>query len=606
MSRSDTAIDVWSSLTWDDLEQWAGSRSLARGRAYQHQNRVEDLAVADDGQLLATVKGTERYVVTVRHIERPGAADSIRSECTCPVGENGCKHAVATVVALLDALAENADLPIADTDDPRWDILAGRIPEHDEDLDDDELDPNESSATKGRSLGRRCPADWDQKIREHLRGQSVEELAELICSLTQRFPELRAEFRERIALSEGDVGRLVTQARRELREVTSIQPWRNDWTGEGEIPDYSRLKRRLERLAQSGHADEVVSLGRELMGQGMEQVEQAQDEGDTAMALGDCLPVVFDAVVQSSLSWPEKLLFAIDAHLEDEYNVIGDAADALFDGNHSPADWSVVADALADRLKQAARSAPGRDAADGDAFYCNYIRDQISNWLLEALRRAGRQDELLTIYETEARSTGSYQRLVDHLIAEGKNTEALRWAREGIEKTSRRLPGIAAGLAGSLCELARCRRQWPIVAAHAAWQFFEQPGVQTFNALCDAARKAKCEKPVRQAALRFLETGRCPIRITASRKGRGRTKVDADWPLPVPDELALLLHRAVTSSRPHYDALLDMAIADKRPDDVLRWYDCMQDAAKGRGGDWRWQVVEYADCVAAAVAKSHP
>ena len=41
----------WAALTWDDLEDWAGSRSVARGRTYQRGGRVKDLKISSDGEL---------------------------------------------------------------------------------------------------------------------------------------------------------------------------------------------------------------------------------------------------------------------------------------------------------------------------------------------------------------------------------------------------------------------------------------------------------------------------------------------------------------------------------------------------------------------------
>ena len=55
----------WAVLTWDDLDRWAGSRSVSRGRSYQNQGRVKDLAISADDRLLATVQGGDRYVVSV-------------------------------------------------------------------------------------------------------------------------------------------------------------------------------------------------------------------------------------------------------------------------------------------------------------------------------------------------------------------------------------------------------------------------------------------------------------------------------------------------------------------------------------------------------------
>ena len=55
----------WTVLSWDDLAEWVGSRSVDRGRTYQKQGRVHDLVISEDGWLLATVTGGARYAVTV-------------------------------------------------------------------------------------------------------------------------------------------------------------------------------------------------------------------------------------------------------------------------------------------------------------------------------------------------------------------------------------------------------------------------------------------------------------------------------------------------------------------------------------------------------------
>ena len=125
----------WVSLTWDDLDGWAGSRSVSRGRAYQRQGRVKNLAISDEGRLLATVEGGDRYVVSVWLNAGKKKHDKIESHCTCPVGYN-CKHAVATVAAYLQMLADGATVPIADADDPRWRKLSDDDVEDEDDLDE--------------------------------------------------------------------------------------------------------------------------------------------------------------------------------------------------------------------------------------------------------------------------------------------------------------------------------------------------------------------------------------------------------------------------------------------------------------------------------------
>ena len=373
---------------------------------------MKDLAISADDRLLATVQGGDRYVVSVWLNAGKKRHDKIESHCTCPVGYN-CKHAVATVAAYLQALTEGATVPTADPDDPRWRKLSGADAEFEEDLDDwddddDQEDDEEAEPAmeppKRRRSSRRTSAEWDDKIERLIRGKSREELAEEVLSLIRRFPELREEYRERIALSEGDVDRLVAQARRELRDRTSEIGWQNHWQGEGHTPDYSRLKHRLERMVELGHSDAVVALGREFIQRAMAQVEQSHDEGETAMAVAECLPVVFDAVVKSTLSGPEKILFAIEACLNDGYDVIDDSVAVILDAKWKPADWSAVADELARRLKKL-------PASGDDSWHRNYQRDRLSDWLLTALENAGRGGELLAIYESEARTTGSYERL---------------------------------------------------------------------------------------------------------------------------------------------------------------------------------------------------
>jgi uncharacterized Zn finger protein len=61
---------------------------------------------------------------------------TIESTCTCPVGYDGCKHAVAVVAAYLQALANEEAVPATAPDDPRW----AKLNRSDKGTEDDELD----------------------------------------------------------------------------------------------------------------------------------------------------------------------------------------------------------------------------------------------------------------------------------------------------------------------------------------------------------------------------------------------------------------------------------------------------------------------------------
>jgi uncharacterized Zn finger protein len=357
----------------------------------------------------------------------------------------------------------------------------------------------------------------------------------------------------------------------------------------------------LKRLLELGYADAVVRLGPEIMALGMEQIGQSNDEGETAEALGECMPVIFKAVAASTLPPARKLLFVIDAHLRDDYGVMDNVQDGVLEIPVDQTAWSEVADLLAQRLKTPAK--------EGYPFHRKYQRERIGHWLIDALKKAGRESEVLAVCEREARATDSYERLVKLLVDGKRYDKAERWAVEGIEKTASKLPGIASSLGKLMGEAARLRGQWEIVAAHAAWEFFEHPSREKFNQLMTAAVKAGCQEAVHGFALGFLETGVSPF-FAVLHKGIQELEVRKDWPLPVPAYLMPLFRHAAashTSDHPHYDVLIDMAIANQRHDEVLRWYDAMRAGRKQQRGFSTWMGdSDYADRVAAAVAGSYP
>ena len=112
------------------------------------------------------------------------------------------------------------------------------------------------------------------------------------------------------------------------------------------------------------------------------------------------------------------------------------------------------------------------------------------------------------------------------------------------------------------------------------------PRKTTFDELVARAAKAKCGEQVRTAALRFLETGDLAISVA-----QGRADASRRFRLAAPTARlsCAALHpsgRMIAPHGPHYDVLLDMAIAAKRPDDVLRWYDKMLDGRKRESRGW--------------------
>jgi uncharacterized Zn finger protein len=181
--QSRLARRTWNSITCDDLEEWADAGSLKRGKAYFDEGRVESLAMTPDGALLAWVSGSERYAVQVA-IAPAGESPRLASLCTCPVGY-ACKHAVAAVLAYLDAVASGKLVPLAKFNDPRLRVFG-------EDECADEMD--EESAAEWEDGGKESrlsrlkvadPAD----LRALIEAKSHRELVDLVVALVSGLAE---------------------------------------------------------------------------------------------------------------------------------------------------------------------------------------------------------------------------------------------------------------------------------------------------------------------------------------------------------------------------------------------------------------------------------
>jgi uncharacterized Zn finger protein len=602
-SASAPATQGWADLTWYDVEAWAGTRSLQRGRT-------------EDGALLAWVQGTERYATTVELTPGRRKADRLTAECSCPVGY-ACKHAVAVVVEYLNALKEGRDVPLAEDDDPRWDVLEDAWPddndeegddeEYSEDDDDEEYGDEEEAPPLRKRRSRKAAQGGPSDLRAYLEGLPAEELVRYVLQLADRDPAVARELAQRNVLASGEVGELVRQARKEIRLLTREPAWVNSWSGEGNVPDYSGLRDLFRHLLDKGEADALLDLGTTLMNDGVAQVEQSHDEGETMGEIVQCLDVVFEALPRSSRPDAQKLLYAIDLRLKDDYDLT-QGASAVLERDWPRAAWSEVADALAERLK-------ALPAPKGDAFTDRYHRDRLSHRLIQSLEAAGRNDEVLPLMEAEARATGSYERLVDRLLAAKRWDDAERWALEGIARTDSKLVGIANSLRDRIRTIWERRRDWPAVAGLRAEEFFAAPRVDTLDALQKAADKAGCGPEVRAAALHFLETGIRPRPASAvppaptgrSSRRRPAAPQDAGPPWPLPETPAALRPKAwpgQVEGRPHFDVLLNLALRDKQPAEVLRWYDRILEGRRGPG--WGYGVDHRAGQVADAVAATHP
>jgi uncharacterized Zn finger protein len=557
---------TFTDLTWEDLKEWAGARVVTRGKSYR--GAVKDLRLTADGRLLAWVRGGDRYATVVAL----SAAGKLSSTCTCPYG-SCCKHAVATVLAYLDAVQAGRSVPAADSDDERLVELANEP-------DEDETDAEGELAVDPRCRrGANGPSeDPDAAIRRYLDAMAPPALLDFVRELARDFPDVRQRIADRAEIQSGDVTKLLATARREIAKVSAEPGWTRHWSNERHIPDYSRVQERLESLLASGHADEVVALGDEILQRGIAQLGMSDDEGETGREIAGCMEIVLRALRASSKSVPERLLWEIDARMRETYGVLDSIEGPMMDRlAATPADWSVVADVLAGRLTATPVAVANGDT---DAFNRDYPRQALMRRLLDALCRAGREQEITAILTRESEITGCYVELVDHLLAGNRTNEAEAWARKGFERTIEKTPGTAWSLEGRLRDLAARRRDWPVVAAFRATEFFDHPHQDSYAKVEEATAPLGLWDVVRPMLLDWLATGSRPDRAPARKLTRRRRAGNAcsdephkiPWPLPSTG-LEVREEAPWHRSFPNTATLIAIAIREKRNDDVLEWYE---------------------------------
>ena len=560
-----------TSLTYDDINQWAGEKIRARGE--DCIERVSDLCRTADDELLAWVAGNENYVTLVRFDEE-GEHDWL---CTCPYeGDGLCKHAVAVILAAARRLKGKGDIPLVNEYDERFPILSDELGD---DYDDEGEWPDNDRRDGKR--GKENP-----KVRQLLTGKSREELLAMLLGLAADFPAVERALLESEQLASGQIKPLLESLRREIANLTEEPSWTNHWSGESDIADYSHVHQQFSSLLAAGHADALLELGDELWQQSNKQVEQSDDDGETGDAIADCLDIVVQALPFSSLSKDAQLLWLIDHLLADEYDLLQSAAKMLDDSRYSTEDWRLVTVALAGRAKTEEKD------PEPLAFSTFFQRIGLQEYLIAAYRRSGQIDKIEPLMEENVDRLGNYDQLTNLLMNAGELERARQWCIHGFARTVGDQMDMAEDLQKCLRLIATEQQRHEMVAAHRAEEFFYRPGLEGYKELRQAVEKLGFWSEVRAGALAYLATGKRPDPPAPNSD-------PVLWPLPVPE-----VSYPTETSRAQYDRfpnralLIAIAIFEKRCDDIVALYQAMAKEPFGtRNVD---------EDVAKAVAQTHP
>ncbi|MCB2184092.1 MAG: SWIM zinc finger family protein [Desulfobulbaceae bacterium] len=209
--------EYFTNLTWDDLRQWAGTKFLNRGKTYM--KNVYDLARTESGGLIAWVSGSEDYATNVE-VDEDGELDWF---CTCPFDWGGpCKHSVALILKALELEKAGREIPLADKEEDLYLALLDDLDDDDDFWDDDEAEEtaNHDSIRKNHALP------------EILQKKTKKELVDLLVDLAGRYPEVKRKILDADYLQRGNIKKLASALRREIKEVTSEDAWYNPWKDE--------------------------------------------------------------------------------------------------------------------------------------------------------------------------------------------------------------------------------------------------------------------------------------------------------------------------------------------------------------------------------------
>ena len=556
--------DPFRDLDWAMLEDWAGTKTLSRGRQYQRDGRVRDLVHSANGAIVAWVEGTERYATAVYF------DDGLVSECTCPVGDS-CKHAVAVVLEYLALCEKKIAVPTLQVSDTRR-MLLGILTEN----NPAQVQPGTPihpvptrsplpDAGSGKSRKTVVP------LRKYLEKMKKEELISLIQELMEEFPEVEQEISDQRAVAGADAGPIFEALLADIDDLTQEEVWSNSWTGESQIPDYSPVLKRMEILLSMGQPDMVVEAGGILLKEGTAQIETGGDEaGETDAEIASCMNIVFDALRRSSRPAHERMLFAIHATLDDEFGLCEGAEDFL-DETWPAASWSLVADSLLCEL-DTFRVQPAKENFS-DRYHC----DRFTGWIVTALDNAGREDEATYLCVAEVGQTDSYTRLVYRLIRLGQKDEAVRWIRQGIDSTRKIHPGIARDLQAIQREIGESEGDWLHVAGLRAEEFLCDPSYGTCCQLKSDAEKAGVWDTVEEMVMQYLTSGSVP----AVKRDRiaGAPLIFGTLPL------SGLIDQGSwkTQKTPFFTILIDRAIANRQPEEAVMWFDRFRKERTGHG-----------------------
>ncbi len=521
---SKRTLNKFKDLKWNDLEDSFGSTILGRGENYFNSSLVKNVRTVD-GKILAIVRGTRKYSTVVNYKTKP--RKRLVTNCTCPYGGN-CKHGVATILTYLDYIKNNHEILETTKDDPDYLDATGKLESS-----------SKSSYDDGITL---------DDLKEYLLKKSKDELADIVISKIVKDRYELDSYAQKVLIEKGiDSTKLVNKAISMIRSGMSEPAWTDGWTREGYTPDFSGVREIMDILLEAKKYDEVVKIFDEFLDTGNDYVSTSNDEGETCEEISLAADIGFEALEKSSLSNVDKIYKTINVLYDDEFSMFEAGKDLLKNIKDKKA-WNEIADKLDGDLWE---------MPEERTYSYKYQRGQLVDYLVLALEKADRSDEITKILKEEAEQSDGWIKYIDHLIKINKNDEALKACHEAMKsKGVNEYRGVKANVQERIVELSKKSKDFDSVLLIKQEQFLEHPSLESFTELKKASKKTKNEELIRKWAVTYLNTGK------AKKQGALKKAYQAD---------------NKDGRFPKINVLIDIAEKEKRIDDIYKLYKKVKD-----------------------------
>jgi uncharacterized Zn finger protein len=361
------------------LRDVAGEKVFARGVAYHEDGQVE-IVTLDKARVLARVMGSEVY-----RCELVGAGEKFSGECSCPAFSDWgfCKHLVAT------ALATNS-------------LGSGAL--------------EQASSRFAR-------------IREHLRARGIEGLVEMVVGFAERDPSLLKELELSAAAATADDKTLLAQFKKAITEATRTHDFVEYRKMRGWVQGIESVLDRISSLVDNGRAALVLQLLDHFFARMDEALRNIDDSDGGGAELYAKACEIHRAACRQAKPEPVALARALfSREIDSDREFFHGASEAYEDilGDAGLAEYRRLASEAWQKLKP--RRTAGRQVQD-DQFGAHYALAAILEHFAE---REGDVDGVIAIRARDLSTAYDYLGIAQLCLDHGRETEALKWAEEGL------------------------------------------------------------------------------------------------------------------------------------------------------------------------------